>query len=94
MLSHPHFLLVTLVLCNAAATEVGLLALLPSLARCTAAMRQAAWLGVARHAACAACRQALPIFLDRLVDPVTAVLISITVVLIFGGHPFIMKLTG
>ena len=28
--------------------------------------------------------QALPIFLDRLADPVTAVLISITVVLIFG----------
>ncbi|KAK9904059.1 hypothetical protein WJX75_003555 [Coccomyxa subellipsoidea] len=48
VLRHPHFLLVTLVLCNAAATE------------------------------------ALPIFLDRLADPVTAVLISITVVLIFG----------
>ena len=31
--------------------------------------------------------QALPIFLDRLADPVTAVLISITVVLIFGGSP-------
>lgn len=29
--------------------------------------------------------QALPIFLDRLADPITAVLISITVVLIFGG---------
>jgi hypothetical protein len=28
--------------------------------------------------------QALPIFLDRLADPVTAVLLSITVVLIFG----------
>ena len=28
--------------------------------------------------------QALPLFLDRLLDPVTAVLISITVVLIFG----------
>ena len=28
--------------------------------------------------------QALPIFLDRLADPITAVLISITVVLIFG----------
>ena len=30
------------------------------------------------------CIQALPIFLDRLADPITAVLISITVVLIFG----------
>ena len=28
--------------------------------------------------------QALPIFLDRLADPITAVLLSITVVLIFG----------
>ncbi|KAK9826092.1 hypothetical protein WJX81_001533 [Elliptochloris bilobata] len=44
----PHFLLVTLVLCNAACTET------------------------------------LPIFLDRLADPVTAILLSITVVLIFG----------
>ncbi len=29
--------------------------------------------------------QALPIFLDRLANPVAAVLISITVVLIFGA---------
>ena len=29
--------------------------------------------------------QALPIFLARLADPITAVLISITVVLIFGA---------
>lgn len=28
--------------------------------------------------------QALPIFLDKLVDPVTAVLLSVTVVLVFG----------
>lgn len=28
--------------------------------------------------------QALPIFLDRLVDPVTAVVLSVTVVLFFG----------
>ncbi|KAK9868498.1 hypothetical protein WJX84_001723 [Apatococcus fuscideae] len=48
VIAKPHFLLVTLVLCNAAATE------------------------------------ALPIFLDRLANPVAAVLISITVVLIFG----------
>ena len=31
--------------------------------------------------------QALPIFLDRLANPVAAVLISITVVLIFGELP-------
>ena len=29
--------------------------------------------------------QALPIFLDRLVDPITAVVLSVTVVLIFGA---------
>lgn len=28
--------------------------------------------------------QALPIFLDRLVDPVAAVVLSVTVVLFFG----------
>ncbi|KAK9820015.1 hypothetical protein WJX72_005166 [[Myrmecia] bisecta] len=48
VLKRPHFLLVTLVLCNAAATE------------------------------------ALPIILDRLADPITAVLVSVVVVLIFG----------
>ena len=31
-------------------------------------------------------RQTLPIFLDRLADPVTAILLSITVVLIFGAR--------
>ncbi|KAK9798172.1 hypothetical protein WJX73_006151 [Symbiochloris irregularis] len=48
VLRRPHFLLVTLVLCNAAATE------------------------------------ALPLVIDRLADPVTAVLLSIVVVLVFG----------
>ncbi len=28
--------------------------------------------------------QALPLFLDRLADPITAVVLSVTVVLIFG----------
>ena len=28
--------------------------------------------------------QALPLFLDRLADPITAVIVSVTVVLIFG----------
>jgi len=50
VIKNEHFLLVTLVLCNAAATE------------------------------------ALPIFLDRLVDPFTAVLLSVSVVLVFGEH--------
>lgn len=35
----------------------------------------------------AACMEALPIFLDRLADPVTAILISVSVVLIFGAPP-------
>jgi metal transporter CNNM len=48
LLAHPHRLLVTLLVCNAAAAE------------------------------------ALPIFLDRLTDPVTAVVVSVTVVLVFG----------
>ncbi|KAG2449851.1 hypothetical protein HYH02_005374 [Chlamydomonas schloesseri] len=48
VIKHQHFLLVTLLLCNAAATE------------------------------------ALPLFLDRLADPVTAVILSVSVVLVFG----------
>eukprot|EP00775_Hariotina_reticulata_P001747 gene1747-2088_t len=48
VVSNQHFLLVTLLLCNAAAME------------------------------------ALPLFLDRLADPVTAILISVTAVLVFG----------
>jgi hypothetical protein len=51
LLSNHHFLLVTLVIWNAAAME------------------------------------ALPLFLDRLADPVTAVVLSVTVVLIFGAPP-------
>jgi metal transporter CNNM len=48
VIANEHFLLVTLLLCNAAANE------------------------------------ALPLFLDRLADPVTAVVLSTTVVLVFG----------
>ncbi|GLC43679.1 hypothetical protein PLESTM_001503800 [Pleodorina starrii] len=48
VIKHQHFLLVTLLLCNAAATE------------------------------------ALPLFIDRLADPVTAVALSVSVVLVFG----------
>ncbi|KAI8473576.1 MAG: hypothetical protein J3K34DRAFT_518869 [Monoraphidium minutum] len=48
LVSHQHFLLVTLLLCNAVAME------------------------------------ALPLFLDRLADPVTAIVISVTAVLVFG----------
>ena len=29
--------------------------------------------------------EALPLVLDRLADPITAVLVSVTVVLLFGG---------
>ena len=32
----------------------------------------------------AACMEALPIFLDRLLDPIAAVLLSVTAILIFG----------
>lgn len=48
VLRRPHVLLVTLLVCNAAAAE------------------------------------ALPLVLDRMADPVTAVVVSVTVVLLFG----------
>jgi len=48
VVANQHFLLVTLLLCNAVSME------------------------------------ALPLFLDRLADPVTAIIISVTAVLLFG----------
>lgn len=48
MLSRPHVLLVTLLVCNALAAE------------------------------------ALPLVLDRLADPATAIILSVSVVLLFG----------
>lgn len=48
LVRHQHFLLVTLLLCNAVAMT------------------------------------ALPLFIDRLADPVTAIVISVTAVLVFG----------
>ena len=33
---------------------------------------------------CAPALQTLPIFLDRLADPITAIIISVSVVLVFG----------
>ena len=77
VVSKPHHTLVTLLLCNAFALEVRarnlMIARLPPL--CSAADQ-------------AGILQALPIFLDRLVDPVTAVVLSVTVVLFFGElHP-------
>ena len=70
VLKRPHYLLVTLVLCNAAATEVGN----------SSERRQ-----LHDHATTDFnALQALPIVLDRLADPYTAVLLSIVVVLFFG----------
>jgi metal transporter CNNM len=34
----------------------------------------------------AAAMEALPLFLDKLADPVTAVILSVTIVLIFGAY--------
>ena len=48
VVAHPHYLLATLLLCNAAAMET------------------------------------LPIFLDRLLNPAAAIIISVTAILIFG----------
>lgn len=44
------------------------------------------WLLVTLVLGNAACTEALPIFLDRLTHPVTAVIISVTVVLLFGAR--------
>lgn len=49
LVSRPHWLLCTLVMCNAA------------------------------------CMETLPIFLDKLLDPLAAVLLSVTAILLFGG---------
>jgi len=94
---NQHFLLVTLVLCNAACTEVraqrrarrraaAVTCAQLAAPRCTppvggAAERPAAVLTPPPGA------QTLPLVLDRLADPITAVLLSITVVLIFGAPP-------
>jgi hypothetical protein len=93
VLKSPHWLLATLVLCNAAATEVGgshaedvhvhvwlrITAWQENLSKCFVFLVK-----LAHSAQLCVMVQALPIFLDRLADPITAVLISITVVLIFG----------
>ena len=70
MLKRPHYLLVTLVMCNAAATEV----------RSCSGNNTPQACGHADPVP----MQALPIVLDRLADPYTAVLLSIVVVLFFG----------
>ena len=75
VVSKPHHTLVTLLLCNAVALEVHcqtVCAVNPQRPCFTES-------GVLM--------QALPIFLDRLVDPVTAVVLSVTVVLFFGECP-------
>ena len=74
VVSKPHHTLVTLLLCNAVALEVRHQALSGAnrqLCQCLSVILRC-------H------MQALPIFLDRLVDPVTAVVLSVTVVLFFG----------
>ena len=38
----------------------------------------------------AAAVEAMPIFLDRISDPITAILVSVTAVLIFGEYEFLV----
>ena len=77
VLRRPHLLLVTLVLCNAAATEVccPYVAVIPS---------RTGKLPLHTFITSLQLAQALPIFLDRLLNPLAAILLSITIVLIFG----------
>lgn len=79
VIRRPHWLLVTLVLVNAAATEV-----------CTCLAPAAKFLN--RQLCQGFALQALPLFLDRLADPVTAVLVSVVVVLIFGKQELCSQL--
>lgn len=76
VLAKPHLLLVTLLLTNSAAMEV----------RAKPSALALLCMRVSSRASTGVCAlQALPIFLDRLVDPITAVALSVTVVLLFGG---------
>ena len=85
VIKRPHWLLVTLVLVNAAATEV---------TRLTSFVLWHYLRNPIVHSPNRTSKkthelqlQALPLFLDRLADPITAVLVSVTVVLIFGKFP-------
>ncbi|KAL3133531.1 hypothetical protein ABBQ38_007384 [Trebouxia sp. C0009 RCD-2024] len=78
VVSKPHHTLVTLLLCNAVALEVGSQA--TKFWQATSGRQP-----IGTHDTHELFLvQALPIFLDRLVDPVAAVVLSVTVVLFFG----------
>lgn len=70
LIARPHLLLVTLLVCNALCAEVR---------RPHSSRPQPGSYGNPRSHT-----QALPIFLDRLLDPLTAIILSVTVVLVFG----------
>lgn len=113
VIANEHFLLVTLLLCNAAANEVGgtarrgraprlpppggerggPLPLGPLVLRPLVSERRPCTRGAALRThtnqpgappPSPGFPQALPLFLDRLADPLTAVLLSTSVVLVFG----------
>ena len=73
VVQRPHWTLVTLLLCNAAALEVGM--------ACRGSSQN---LGYLCRADLTSPLQALPIFLDRIVDPIIAIVLSVTAVLLFG----------
>ena len=101
VLRNPHWTLVTLLLCNAAALEVGCQSqqsasrrqsLGPALAQqhlglflgySVPYLRPVLWLLTLQRCP-ASILQALPIFLDKLVSPVLAIILSVTAVLTFG----------
>lgn len=78
VVSKPHHTLVTLLLCNAVALEVR------QAVKCCIQASMPCSVSKAHDILGICHMQALPIFLDRLVDPVAAVVLSVTVVLFFG----------
>lgn len=74
-----HQLLVTLLLMNAAAMEARLVEASPHTSRTGGALTDAMNTRT---------RQTLPLFLDQLTNPVGAILISVTMVLVFGESMF------
>jgi hypothetical protein len=88
VVSAPHRLLVTLVLCNAIATEVkpvvGIWLQADAASSGCCGMPPFCLIQGLEKESLRFPVQALPIFLDRLADPVTAVIVSIIVVLVFG----------
>jgi hypothetical protein len=81
VIAKPHLLLVTLLLCNAAVSpSVSLLSVSHFFFVSVSLAVQLTYLPGSGQA-----MEALPLFLDRLLDPLLAIILSVTAVLTFGG---------